>query len=62
MKRVIFELPDDVKWIGWSFIRIKGGVSIARQEDCWDDEIDDGMTIYIAPIFKDETQRKEDKA
>lgn len=60
MKRIIFELPDDLEWIGLYFIREKGGVKISRHEEYWNDEIDDGMTIYVAPIFKDETIRKED--
>lgn len=60
MKRIIFELPDDLEWIGWTFIREKGGVKISRQEECWNDEIEDGMIIYVAPICKNETQQKED--
>lgn len=60
MKRIIFEVPDDLEWIGWSFIRNKGDVKTSRQEDFWNDEIEDGMTIYVAPIIKDGTQRKED--
>lgn len=59
MKRIIFEVPDDLEWIGWSFIRNKADVKISRQEDFWNDEIEDGMTIYVAPIIKDETQRKD---
>lgn len=54
MRRIIFVVPDDLEWIGWSFIRDSGDEKIARQEDFWDEQIQDGMTIYVAPIYKED--------
>ena len=58
VKRVIFEVPDDVCWFGWSILRERDCEKTSRQEDLWDDEIEDGMIIHVGPIYKDDQEEK----
>ena len=57
VKRIIIEVPENTRWIGWTILTHYRGTDNAKQDCLWGEEIEDGMIVHPTPEYS--TDREE---